>query len=435
MDREHLFYMCVIIITELMMLTMTLHVLNYSGFTKEQKTWYILTFCAVMLCAAAEFAVHCGYYNKSFAIVLTIITVIQFSIAPMLGVLFAGALGLHHKAKIASLFFSLNLIIEIIAAPFGWIFYFDAEGYHRGNMFLIYEAFYFVSLIYLIGSMIVVGRKFRHRDVLTIGMVIVILTAGIIPMTILKINITYIAVAISASICYIYYNDLVQQDIKEELLENQKKISAMQEHIISGMANLIENRDLETGGHVARTSAYVKMLAEYAKKDGVYSKELSDHFISMLYTLAPMHDIGKITVPDSILQKPGKLTAEEFERMKEHAAVGGTVIREVLNGVTDEEFLSLASDIATYHHEKWDGKGYPSGLEKDDIPLSARIMAIADVFDALTSERCYKDAMSPEEAFKIIDEESGTHFDPNLAEVFLRHKEDFKQADEETETQ
>ena len=435
MDREHLFYMCVIIITELMMLTMTLHVLNYSGFTKEQKTWYILTFCAVMLCAAAEFAVHCGYYNKSFAIVLTIITVIQFSIAPMLGVLFAGALGLHHKAKIASLFFSLNLIIEIIAAPFGWIFYFDAEGYHRGNLFLIYEAFYFVSLIYLIGSMIVVGRKFRHRDVLTIGMVIVILTAGIIPMTILKINITYIAVAISASICYIYYNDLVQQDIKEELLENQKKISAMQEHIISGMANLIENRDLETGGHVARTSAYVKMLAEYAKKDGVYSKELSDHFISMLYTLAPMHDIGKITVPDSILQKPGKLTAEEFERMKEHAAVGGTVIREVLNGVTDEEFLSLASDIATYHHEKWDGKGYPSGLEKDDIPLSARIMAIADVFDALTSERCYKDAMSPEEAFKIIDEESGTHFDPNLAEVFLRHKEDFKQADEETETQ
>lgn len=435
MDREHLFYMCVIIITELMMLTMTLHVLNYSGFTKEQKTWYILTFCAVMLCAAAEFAVHCGYYNKSFAIVLTIITVIQFSIAPMLGVLFAGALGLHHKAKIASLFFSLNLIIEIIAAPFGWIFYFDAEGYHRGNLFLIYEAFYFVSLIYLIGSMIVVGRKFRHRDVLTIGMVIVILTAGIIPMTILKINITYIAVAISASICYIYYNDLVQQDIKEELLENQKKISAMQEHIISGMANLIENRDLETGGHVARTSAYVKMLAEYAKKDGVYSKELSDHFISLLYTLAPMHDIGKITVPDSILQKPGKLTAEEFERMKEHAAVGGTVIREVLNGVTDEEFLSLASDIATYHHEKWDGKGYPSGLEKDDIPLSARTMAIADVFDALTSERCYKDAMSPEEAFKIIDEESGSHFDPNLAEVFLRHKEDFKQADEETETQ
>ena len=141
---------------------------------------------------------------------------------------------------------------------------------------------------------------------------------------------------------------------------------------------------------------------------------------------ALMHDIGKIVVSDRILRKPGKLTEQEFEQMKKHAEVGGEVVREVLSGITDEEYLSFASDIATYHHERWDGTGYPKGLKGEDIPLSARIMAIADVFDALVSERCYKEAMSPEEAFKVIKEESGSHFDPNLAEVFLNHREEFK---------
>ena len=283
-----------------------------------------------------------------------------------------------------------------------------------------------ISHIYLISGMIVVGKKFRHRDVWTIGMIVVVLIAGILPMTLYKLNVTYIAIAIGACLCYIYYNDLVQQDIQAEVVASQDKISGMQTHIISGLANLIENRDFDTGEHISRTSAYVKTLAEDARKDGVYTDELSDHFISLLCTLASMHDIGKITIPDSILRKPGKLTPEEFEQMKQHAAIGGDVVRRVLTGVTDEEFLSFASDIATYHHERWDGSGYPKKLKGAEIPLSARIMAIADVFDALTSERCYKKALPFEESFDIIIEEAGTHFDPNLVDVFVRHKYEFE---------
>ena len=425
MQPADAFYMTTIVLTELMMLAMLLHVINYSGFTKAQKAWYLATFISIMVCSGAEYLVHCGFYDAKYSVILTIVTVLQFSVAPILSVLFSGALGLKGQKWIAFGFFGLNLLVESISAPFGWIFYFDLAGYHRGAAFDIYNAFYVISLIYLIINLIIVGRKFRHRDMCTIIMLVVILLAGIIPMAIFKINITYTAIAIAASLCYIYYNDLVQQDIQAELVVNQKKVSGMQEHIISGLANLIENRDMDTGGHISRTSNYVKLLAAFARADGVYSDQIDDHFISLIYTLAPMHDIGKIVISDRILKKPGRLTEEEYEQMKRHAAVGGTVVREVLNGITDEEYLAFAADIATFHHERWDGTGYPCKLQGEQIPLSARIMAIADVFDALVSERCYKKAMSHEQAYRIIEEESGTHFDPNLAAVFLNHKEDF----------
>ncbi len=419
------FYSSVILLTELLMLAMTLHVIHYSGFTRAQKTWYLLTFLSVMICSAAEFAVHGIPYKPIYATPLTVLTVLQFSLAPLLGVFFSGALGQHRQAKIASFIFSLNFLVEAALAPFGLVFTFNADGYFRGPLFFVYGIFYVLSLIYLIVTMIFVGRKFRHRDFRTIIMILVILIAGIIPMTVFKLNITYIAIAVSAALCYIYYNDLVQQDTHAELMAQQKKITAMQEHIISGLANLIENRDTDTGKHVSRTSAYVKTLAEDARADGVYADEITDHFITLMYALAPMHDVGKILVSDSILRKPAKLTEEEFEQMKLHSTNGETVVREILHGITDEEYLSFAADIATYHHERWDGTGYPKGLKGTEIPLCARIMAIADVFDALVSVRCYKKAMTREEAFRIIAEESGSHFDPKLVEVFLNHKDEF----------
>ena len=199
----------------------------------------------------------------------------------------------------------------------------------------------------------------------------------------------------------------------------------MQTHMISGLSSLIENRDTETGEHVARTSRYVRTLAENAVKDGVYSDIIDEHYIELLYSLAPLHDVGKIVVSDKILKKPGKLTPEEFDEMKKHAAAGGKVVRQILEGITDEEYTAFASDIATYHHEKLNGSGYPEHLSGENIPLSARIMAIADVYDALISERCYKKAMPREKAVNIIKEESGSHFDPKLVEVFLRHKDEF----------
>ena len=419
------FYTALIILTELLMLSMVFHVLNYSGFTKEQKTWYLLTFITIMLCSAAEFAVHCGYYDPRFALPLTIVTVIQFSLSPMLAVLFIGALGLKRQSRIAAGFFSVNALAQIALAPSGRVFYFNEEGYFRGDLFLVYEGFYIVSLTYLVICMVIVGRKFRRRDVPTIIMILVILVAGIIPMTLFNLNITYIAIAMSASLCYIYYNDLVQQDTRAELFGKQERLAEMQRHMISGLAGIIETRDLETGEHIYRTSRYVKLLAEKAREEGIYQRQLTDRFITLMYNLAPMHDIGKIIVPDAILKKPARLTIEEYREMMKHAAAGGEIVNEVLRGVADEEDVSFAADIANYHHEKWDGTGYPEGLKGERIPLSARIMAIADVFDALVSKRCYKEAIPVEEAFQVISDEAGSHFDAELVKVFLAHKERF----------
>ena len=420
-------YSSVILLTELMMMAMMIHVIHYSGFTRSEKGWYVATFAAIMLCAAAEFcAIHFDARGSGFVIPLTIITVIQFSLSPLLPVFFAGALGMRREAKAVSYFFFLNVLAQIISAPFGWIFFFDESGkYIRGNLYIIYQFFYISSLVFLIVALNIVGKRFRKRDIYTIIMVMVIMLAAILPLILCRVYTDYLGIALCACLSYIYYNDLIQEDIQAELIAKQDKISSMQKQMISGLANLIESRDLETGEHVARTSEYVKKLASFARQDGVYTDQLDDHFITLIGRVAAMHDIGKIVVSDQILKKPGRLTAEEFEEMKKHASAGGTVVREVLSGITDAEYLTMASDIATYHHEWWNGKGYPTGLKGEEIPLSARIMAIADVYDALISERCYKQAMPKERAYEIIQEESGTHFDPKLARVFLNHKEEF----------
>ncbi len=414
-------YMGMILLIELMMLTMTIHVWNYSGFTLQQRRWYVATFICIMVCAGTEFLAK--YYDgRGLGKVLTPITILQFSLTPMIPVFFAGALGIHEKAKRAACVLSLNVLAEIVMAPAGLIFFFDETGkYFRAEYYFIYEFSYILSIVFLLRSLSAVGKSFRRRDLSTIVMVFVILATSIIPMIFFKIYINYLGIAFCACLCYIYYNDLTQEDLKAVLVENQKKMSETQERIISGLANLIENRDVETGEHVSRTSDYVKKIAECARKDGVYADKMDDQFVSMMYTLAPLHDIGKIVVSDRILRKPGKLTTEEFEMMKRHASEGGKVIRGMLKGVADDIYVSFAADIATYHHERWDGGGYPTGLAGEQIPLSARIMALADVYDALVSERCYKKAMPPEEALKIIKEESGSHFDPRLTDVFIRH--------------
>lgn len=419
------FYTAATILIVILMVAMIIHVLNYSGFNKKQKGWFLATFTAISFCALAEFALHCGYYNVAFKIPLTILTVLQFATAPCFAMLFAGALGLKYQGKIVAVWFAFCLLIGVICAPFGWVFYFDTEGYHRGVAFLVYESTYFASLAYIIVVLLIVGKNFRHRDFGTIISVLVVLAAGIIPMTLYSLHIAYVSVGISACLCYVFYNDLVQQDTKDELVKNQEEISKIQETIIARLANLIESRDTETGGHVARTSAYCKLLAEQAKDAGIYQDTIDQKFIDNIYSLAPIHDVGKVLVSDRILRKPAKLTPEEFEEMKKHAALGGDVAKRILHDIGDEHYLEFAYEIATYHHERWSGGGYPKGIKGEEIPLSARIMAIADVFDALVSKRCYKEAMPVEEAFKVIQDEAGTHFDPKLVELFIKNKEQY----------
>ena len=253
-------YSCVILLTELMMLAMMIHVIHYSGFEKAEKGWYVVTFAAIMLCAAAEFsAIHFNARGRGFVVPLTIITVIQFSLSPMLPVFFAGALGMRREARAIGKFFFLNVLAQIISAPFGWIFFFDEGGkYVRGNLYFIYQFFYISSLVFLIVALNIVGKRFRNRDIYTMAMVMVIMLAAIIPLILYKVYTDYLGLALCACLSYIYFNDLIQEDIQAELIAKQDRISSMQKQMITGLANLIESRDLETGEHVARTSDYVK---------------------------------------------------------------------------------------------------------------------------------------------------------------------------------
>jgi len=202
-----------------------------------------------------------------------------------------------------------------------------------------------------------------------------------------------------------------------------RRLNALYNEMISAFSNIVENRDNNTGGHIKRTKLYVQLILSEMKERGIYKDELTKDFVTNMENAAPMHDIGKIGTPDAILQKPGKLTDEEFAIMKQHAPNGGKIILDTFKNLNDKEFLELAYDVARYHHEKWNGRGYPEGLSGENIPLSARIMAVADVFDAVSAKRVYRDAMPIEKCFEIIQSGVGTDFDPQIATVFLENKE------------
>ena len=194
--------------------------------------------------------------------------------------------------------------------------------------------------------------------------------------------------------------------------------------MISGFSTLVENKDDSTGGHILRTKQYVEIILNQLQNEKKYRNIISRDFVNNMLNAAPMHDIGKISTPDVILQKPGKLTPEEYEIMKQHAPRGGEIIMETFSRLDNPEFLKTAYYVARYHHEKWNGNGYPEGLDGEKIPLCARIMAIADVFDAVSAKRCYRDAMPIDQCFQIIENGRGTDFDPDLVDVFLDAKEE-----------
>ena len=208
-----------------------------------------------------------------------------------------------------------------------------------------------------------------------------------------------------------------QEELTNTVQEDMERRSAMQLHVIEALATLIETRDESTGGHVLRTKRYVSMIANAMQKDAYFCNRMQPDEIDRIEHAAPLHDIGKIAVSDTILLKPGKLTAEEFEKMKVHTVKGERMIATLFTQMDDPLFLKTAEDIAVAHHEKWDGSGYPYGKSGEEIPLSARIMAVADVFDALVSYRVYKPSISPEQALETIYSESGTHFDPEIIRV------------------
>lgn len=211
-----------------------------------------------------------------------------------------------------------------------------------------------------------------------------------------------------------------QNEVLEEQVEQRtRQLAALQDAIIIAMASLAETRDNDTGHHIRRTQHYVRELALRLRENPKFTDVVDDKLISVIYKTAPLHDIGKVGVPDGILLKPGRLTPEEFEEMKRHTIYGRDAIIAAEKCMeAPEDFLLTARDIAYSHHEKWDGSGYPQGLAGEGIPLPARLMAIADVYDALITKRIYKDAMPHEEAVKVIEAGRGTHFDPDVVDAF-----------------
>jgi len=212
------------------------------------------------------------------------------------------------------------------------------------------------------------------------------------------------------------------ENLENVIDEKTKNLRAIQSDIIISMASIVENRDGNTGGHIRRSSDVVKIFTKHLYEIN-YGGNFRKEFGKRVTRAASLHDFGKIAIPDIILNKPGKFTDEEFEQMKQHSAKGAVIVEQILQNVEDLEFKEIAINVAHYHHERWDGHGYPSGLGGEDIPFEARIMALADVFDALVSKRVYKEQMSYDKAFSIITQSCGNQFDPKLCKEFLNCRE------------
>lgn len=235
-----------------------------------------------------------------------------------------------------------------------------------------------------------------------------------------------VCVGIYSAMLFFYEGHLEKQvaEKTDELNTQNAQLWKLQNHLIVSLSSLVENRDTDTGDHIKKTSAYCRLIAQKAFEQHIYPDAIDEDFIDTIERAAPMHDIGKILVPDAVLKKTGIFTPEEFEQMKWHTTKGVQIINEVIGISEDKEFVKMAIEVASSHHERWDGDGYPYKIKGEDIPVSGRIMAIADVYDALVSERCYKKAMPSDKALEIIRSDAGTHFDPVLAQLFLDARED-----------
>ena len=275
---------------------------------------------------------------------------------------------------------------------------------------------YLVILLYFILIFVFTVRRIKYLEV---RKRINVMSFLFISLLILISQIIFPEILISSlvpafSLIALYIN------IEDPVLRRMKNYNS---EIVTSFATLVESRDSSTGSHVKRTKSYVKILLDEIKTNNLYSSIMTKDFEDKMMNAAPMHDIGKISIPDTILQKPGKLTDDEYSVMKKHSVLGGEIIQEIFKDMDDKEFLNIAYDVTRYHHEKWNGNGYPEGLVGKEIPFSARIMAIADVFDAISAKRCYRDAMPLEKCFAIIKEGKGVDFDPVLTDLFLNARE------------
>ncbi|MGN0437609.1 MAG: HD-GYP domain-containing protein [Lachnospiraceae bacterium] len=286
-------------------------------------------------------------------------------------------------------------------------------NYSFGNSVIVCYASVFLHFLMIIGLIIWKHRTIEKRKMTTILSFIIICFFILVAQLILpELLISSIVPALTIIGLYINFEDPAI-----------RRIEVYNNDMVTGFATLVENRDNSTGGHIKRTRGYVKIILKQMSKQPKYAAILTKDYMENIKNAAPMHDIGKISTPDYILQKPGKLTNEEYDIMKKHAATGGEIIQVTFSDLDEPEYQKIAYEVARFHHEKWNGKGYPEGLKGEEIPLHARIMAIADVFDAISAKRVYRDAMPIDTCFKIIEEGAGSDFDPELVALFLNARE------------
>ena len=224
-------------------------------------------------------------------------------------------------------------------------------------------------------------------------------------------------------------------ELEIQVAQRAKEIIDTQDITVFALAQLADSRDPETGEHLMRLRSYSQILAEELRRRGPYQNQIDEDFLRDLYRASPLHDIGKVGILDSILRKPGRLTADETEQMKQHVIIGAETLDSASHSTTGGSFLAMAAEVARFHHERWDGSGYCLGISRLEIPLAARIVALADVYDALVSKRVYKDAMSPKQAYEIIVAESGKHFDPAVVSAYQRSSEKFLKVPDSVSTQ
>jgi adenylate cyclase len=319
----------------------------------------------------------------------------------------------NHK-KISNTMIHARLIENILNDEL----YRQPKNYKKFNLFL--SLFLSLFMVYLL---------YRRWFIAISVLFFLTMTISSIWVSLLYINHVYISIGY-LWIPFLFFFFIMSTSFILLYVQEQKKSNdaLLQSHVamVDSMILLATIHDDETGGHLLRTKNYVKLLAEYFYKKKIYLDVLTPTYIATLYEAAPLHDIGKIGIPDAILKKPGKLTVEEFEVMKTHSTLGKNVIQNMLNAYDKNDFLKVAYNIAFYHHEKWNGTGYPMGLKGMEIPIEAQFMTLADVYDALISKRCYKKAFTFEMAEEIIISGKGEAYNPKLIEAFLELKEEFK---------
>lgn len=309
--------------------------------------------------------------------------------------------------------------LVLIVAGIGQLKYLHGQTTNYSMGFSVYVCFgtlffYYGIILYLL----IARHRFLPKEK-KLGTASIIIIVG----TILMLQIIY-PEALLTSICATILLVGIYVDFENPSI---RRLTVYNDSMVEGFATMVENRDDNTGGHIRRTRAYVNLMLHKMRHDKRYEGIVNKDYLVNVSNAAPLHDIGKIATPDRILQKPGKLTDEEYAVMKEHAARGGEIILNMFKDIDGPEFQKIAYEVARFHHEKYNGKGYPDGLSGEQIPLHARVMAIADVFDAVSQKRCYREAMPINQCFDIIAKGSGTDFDPYLTQMFLGSRAEIEQ--------